>query len=114
LASGALWFAMSHVLTLDTGLSAFLFLGIGACARAQTLREDEGRRTRWMLLAWAALALAVLSKGPVALVLAGGTIVLYGFLARDLAIWRHLCLGRGLVLLLLIAAPWFVAVELRN
>ena len=114
LASGLLWFVLGHLLTLDMGLSAFLFLAVGSLAWAQTHRGDPKRLARWMSLAWAALALAVLSKGPVALVLAGGTVLLYGFLARDLAIWRHLCLGRGLVLLLLIAAPWFVAVELRN
>lgn len=114
LATGVLWFAMSHVLTLDTGLSAFLFLAIGSLARAQTLREEPRRCTRWMFLAWAGLALAVLSKGPVALVLAGGTVLAYGFVARDLAIWRHLRLGLGIAVLLAIGAPWFLAVESRN
>ena len=114
LASTALWFVLGHLLTLDMGLSAFVFLAVGSLAWAQTHRDDPRRLARWMLLAWVALALGVLSKGPVALVLAGGTVFLYGFLARDLAIWKHLCLGRGLPILLLIAAPWFVAVELRN
>jgi 4-amino-4-deoxy-L-arabinose transferase-like glycosyltransferase len=114
LASTAMWFGMSHILTLDTSLSAFLVLAIGALAWAQTLREEPARLARWMLLAWASLALAVLSKGPVALVLAGGTVLVYGFFARDLAIWRHLCLGRGIVVLAAISGPWFVAVEMRN
>ncbi len=114
LVSGLLWFALGHLLTLDMGLSAFLFLAVGSLAWAQTHRGDPKRLARWMLLAWSALALAMLSKGPVGLVLAGGTVLVYGFLARDLAIWRHLCLGRGLVVLLAISAPWFVAVEMRN
>jgi 4-amino-4-deoxy-L-arabinose transferase-like glycosyltransferase len=114
LASGLLWFGLGHLLTLDMGLSFFLFLAVGALAWAQTHRDEPDRLARWMLVAWAALALAMLSKGPVALVLAGGTVLFYGFLARDLAIWRHLRLGRGLLVLLVIAAPWFVAVEMRH
>jgi 4-amino-4-deoxy-L-arabinose transferase-like glycosyltransferase len=67
-----------------------------------------------MLLAWAGLALAVLSKGIVALVLTGGTIVLYSLLTRDWSPWRRFDFLRGLPLFLLIAAPWFIAVSDAN
>jgi 4-amino-4-deoxy-L-arabinose transferase-like glycosyltransferase len=114
LASGLLWVAMGHLLTLDMGLSVFLALAIGALLWAQSERGDPVRERRWMLLAWGALAAATLSKGPVAVVLAAGTVVLYSLWQRDLALWRHLHLGRGLLLFLALAAPWFVAVGLRN
>jgi 4-amino-4-deoxy-L-arabinose transferase-like glycosyltransferase len=114
LSSTLLWVGVGHILTLDTGLSAFLALAVGALAWAQSCRGDPARLRRWMLVAWAALGLATLSKGPVAIVLAGGTLLVYGFWQRDLAVWRHLHLGKGFLLFLAIAAPWFVAVGLRN
>jgi 4-amino-4-deoxy-L-arabinose transferase-like glycosyltransferase len=114
LASSLLWVALGHILTLDTGLSAFLALALGAMAWAQTHRGDPARVVRWMLVAWAALGAAVLSKGPVAILLTGGTLVLYSFWQRDFAIWKHLHLGKGLLVLTAVAAPWFVVVGLRH
>lgn len=108
LASSFLWLSLGHINTLDMGLAFFLEVAVLSFMLAQT-----GHR-RWMGLAWAGLALAVLSKGIVALVLTGGTLVLYSLLSRDLSPWRRLELGWGLPLFLLIATPWFVAVSLAN
>jgi 4-amino-4-deoxy-L-arabinose transferase-like glycosyltransferase len=111
LASSLLYLAMGHMNTLDMGLSFFLELAVFGFLLAQT-SPDGGRR--WMLIAWAGLALAVLSKGIVALVLTGGTLVLYSLLTRDFSPWRKFEFARGLPLFLLITAPWFVAVSLAN
>jgi 4-amino-4-deoxy-L-arabinose transferase-like glycosyltransferase len=108
LASSLLYLTMAHVNTLDMGLSFFLEVAICGFLLAQ-----DGNR-RWMLAAWAGLALAVLSKGIVALVLTGGTLVLYSLLSRDWTPWRRFEFLRGLPLFLLIAAPWFIAVSLAN
>lgn len=108
LATSLLYLAISHFNTLDMGLTFFL----EAAVLGFVLAQRDGRR--WMLLAWAALALAVLSKGIVALVLTGGTLVLYSLLTRDFSPWRRLELAPGLPLFLLITAPWFVAVSLAN
>ena len=67
-----------------------------------------------MLLCWAALALAVLSKGPVALILAGGAVMLYVAVMRDLTVLRRMHVLIGLPLFLAITAPWFALVQLRN
>jgi len=67
-----------------------------------------------MLAAWAALALAVLSKGLIGVVLPGAAMLLYTLLRRDWSLWRRLHLIGGLLVFLVIAAPWFVAVSLRN
>jgi 4-amino-4-deoxy-L-arabinose transferase-like glycosyltransferase len=40
--------------------------------------------------------------------------VLYSALNRDWSLWRRLHLVGGLVIFLAIAAPWFIAVSLRN
>jgi 4-amino-4-deoxy-L-arabinose transferase-like glycosyltransferase len=108
LASSLLYHLMGHFSSLDMGLAFFLEVAVCGFLLAQ-----EGNRN-WMLLAWTGLALAVLSKGIVALVLTGGTIVLYSLLTRDWSPWRRFDFLRGLPLFLLIAAPWFVAVSDAN
>ncbi|MBU1235815.1 MAG: glycosyltransferase family 39 protein [Gammaproteobacteria bacterium] len=108
LASMLLYLAMAHFNTLDMGLAFFLEVAVFGFLLAQ-----EGSR-RWMLAAWTGLALAVLSKGIVALVLTGGTLVLYSLLGRDWSPWRRFEFLRGVPLFLLIAAPWFVAVSMAN
>jgi 4-amino-4-deoxy-L-arabinose transferase-like glycosyltransferase len=114
LASGVMYFAMGHLNTLDMGLTFFLQFAV--CAFLLANRSTVGPRTQrnWMLVAWAAAALAILSKGLLALVLPGATLVAYSLATRDFAPWRRLHVLPGLALMLMIAAPWFVAVSLAN
>jgi len=112
LASSLLFVGMGHILTLDMGLSFFLQVAWTGCLFAQ--QEDRLASRRWMLLAWAGLALAVLSKGIVALVLTGATLLGYTLLNRDTSPWRRLSPLAGLALFLIVAAPWFVAVSVAN
>ncbi len=67
-----------------------------------------------MLVCWAAAALAVMTKGIVVFVLAGGTLIAYSVFERDLRPWRRMHLALGVPLFLAIAAPWFIMVSLRN
>lgn len=112
--SSLLYAGMGHHLTLDMSVSVFLALGIGSLAVAQSRRENPAHVRCWMLVGWAALALATLSKGLIGLVLPGAAIVAYSLWQRDWALWKHLHLGKGLLLFLAITAPWFVAVSLAN
>ncbi|MCB1856829.1 MAG: glycosyltransferase family 39 protein [Gammaproteobacteria bacterium] len=114
LLSSTLYTVLGHFITLDMMLSVFLAVGVGALLLAQSERSDPLGVRNWMLLGWAVLGLATLTKGLVALVLPGGAILLYTLWQRDWALWRHLHLGKGILLLLLISAPWFVAVSLAN
>ena len=113
LGSSFLYFVMGHVLTLDMTVSMFLFLGMACLVLAQ---RERGRPAcaRWMWLGWAALAGAILTKGAIGVVLPGAAVLLYSLWQRDWALWRHLELGKGLLLLLALTAPWFVAVSLHN
>lgn len=113
LGSSAYYVLGGHVNSLDMGVSFFLQLAWTAFLLAQT-REDPKAQRNWMLLAWAAAALALLSKGLIGLVLPALTLTAYTLLTRDFAPWRRLHLLPGLVLFFLIAAPWFVAVSLAN
>ena len=114
LASSALYVAIGHLLTLDMGLTFFMSLSVFAIALAQRDQADERERRRWMLAAWAAAALAVLSKGLVGVVLPACAVALYVVLERD---WRRLArlhLASGACLFFALAAPWFIAVSLAN
>lgn len=114
LISTVLYAGMGHANSLDMGVSALLAIAVGALVLAQSVRHLPIQERNWMLLAWAALAGATLSKGLIGLVLPGGAIVLYTLWQRDWALWRHLHMGKGLLLYLLITAPWFVAVSHAN
>ncbi|GAC1425630.1 MAG: hypothetical protein NVSMB62_22880 [Acidobacteriaceae bacterium] len=63
---------------------------------------------------WTALALAVLTKGLVALVFFFGPAALYLALTGDYRHWRRLKPFSGAALFLLIAAPWHLLAGLRN
>jgi 4-amino-4-deoxy-L-arabinose transferase-like glycosyltransferase len=67
-------------------------------------------RGRWYALAWIASGLAVLTKGPVGLLVPLGGVVGYLALAGGLRqAWREAWPVRGLLLLLLVAGPWYLA-----
>jgi len=65
-------------------------------------------------LLWTALALAVLTKGLVAIVFLVATAFLYLALTGELRNWSRLKPFTGLLLLLAIAAPWHILAGLRN
>ena len=113
LGSSLLYVLIGHVNTLDMGVSFLLSAAVCAFCLAQSGAADALRR-RWMLAAWGALALAVLSKGLIGLVLPGAALALYILVERDWRLARRLHLLPGLALFLLITVPWFVAVSLAN
>jgi len=129
LASSLAYVLLGHFNTLDMGLSFFITLTWCAVllARDAAARTDlpdahcgtTGRSSRvpslvWMLVAWAAMALGTLSKGPVAVVLSGGALFVYLATTRDWKLLNILAIVRGLALFLLVAGPWFVAVSRAN
>ncbi|QEY33253.1 glycosyltransferase family 39 protein [Synechococcus sp. RSCCF101] len=109
--AAALAFALSPLVLLwgriavsDALLSSML--GVSLLLFWQSYVES-GRRF-W--LPWLVLGLAVLTKGPVALVLAGMTLLAFGLVQRDLpTLWRQLRPWRGLLITALVALPWYVA-----
>jgi 4-amino-4-deoxy-L-arabinose transferase-like glycosyltransferase len=63
---------------------------------------------------WTTLALAVLTKGLVALVFFGGAALIYLALTGEYKNWRSLKPITGTLLFLAIAAPWHILAALRN
>jgi len=114
LASSLLYAFIGHVNTLDMGVSFFLSAGVFAFVLAQQDDASPRENRNYMLSAWLAVALAMLSKGLIALVLPGTTLLGYSLWQRDFSSWRRLHLIPGLALFLIVAAPWFVAVSIAN
>ncbi len=112
-ASSVLYIGIGHLLTLDMGVSFFLNAGVLALALAQRARRPESTRN-WMLLAWASIGLAILSKGLIGAALPGAAFVIYSLVCRDFSAWKKLHIARGIALMLAITAPWFIWVSIVN
>ena len=115
LLGGSLLYAlMAHINTLDMGVTFFITLGIVGLLLGQQAEGDPRTRRNWMVLAWAAMALAVLSKGLMGLVLPGAALFLYSVFQRDIGVWKRMHWSRGLLLFLLLVSPWFYLVMKAN
>jgi 4-amino-4-deoxy-L-arabinose transferase-like glycosyltransferase len=114
MASSCGYFLAGQFITLDIGLTSLLTCALCAFLLAQRDGVPVREERRWMLVAWAACALAVLIKGAIGAVIPAMALVTYVLIARDFAVLRRLHIGLGLLLFALLTVPWFVAVELDN
>lgn len=103
LAGMLLFLILGQLLTLDMGLTFWMSCSLVGFIIGQTCKV---KGHRWMLLAWGAAALAVLSKGLVAAVIPAAVLAIYSLAALDFAPWRRLQLLRGVPLFLIITVPW--------
>jgi 4-amino-4-deoxy-L-arabinose transferase-like glycosyltransferase len=108
------WNLASHFNSLDMGVSGALSCVLAGVLIAQHPAASARDSRRWMWFAWAAMAVAVLTKGLIGVVLPAMVLVVYTVLWLDLGIWRRLHLVSGALIMLALAAPWFVLVSLRN
>jgi 4-amino-4-deoxy-L-arabinose transferase-like glycosyltransferase len=113
LAASPYYVLVGQINTLDGAFTTLLLAAVFALVLGQ--REPDAARRRPLLLgAWVALALAVLSKGIVAPLLAGGTLAAYSVFTRDFSPWRRMHWVPGLAVFALIVVPWFWLVSARN
>ena len=110
----AIYVFSGHFLTLDMGVAFFMTAAVLAVCMAQADAAGHAAQRNWMLAGWAAMALAVLSKGLIGLVLPVAAVGGYILLARDWRMLTRLHLVAGGAVFLLVSAPWFVAVSLAN
>ena len=113
LGSSMLYVLMAHINTLDMGVTFFITLGILGLSLAQT-QTDTTKRRNWMLIAWAGLGLAVLSKGLMGLILPGAALFIYCVVQRDFSVLKRMHWLSGLAVFFLITAPWFYLVMKAN
>ena len=113
LSSSLLYVLMGHINTLDMGVTFFLTAGIFCLLLAQA-QANRKKQRNWMLLAWAGLAFAVLSKGLMGLVLPGAALLVYCLVQRDFSVLKRMHWLPGLALFLAICLPWFWLVMKAN
>jgi 4-amino-4-deoxy-L-arabinose transferase-like glycosyltransferase len=114
--NAALAFALGPLMLVwgRTEVSDALFTATLALSLLLAWRTFAAQRGPWWPC-WSVLALAVLSKGPVAIVLFALTLGLFWLLGAEAGrLRRRLKPWLGLSLTLLIAAPWFVLALLRE
>jgi 4-amino-4-deoxy-L-arabinose transferase-like glycosyltransferase len=103
----------SRIILTDMLLTFCLTAALGSFIVAA---GREGRRSRalpWYLF-YLFCALATLAKGLIGMVFPAGIIFFYIVLSRRWRLLSEMRLIPGLLLFLAVAAPWFVAVSLRN
>ncbi|MEA3140263.1 MAG: hypothetical protein QOK23_2432 [Gammaproteobacteria bacterium] len=102
--SGMLIFIiLGQLVTLDMSLTFYMTASLAGFLLAQCSAE---KARRWMLVAWIAAALAVLTKGVVAAAIPAAVLLIYSLMSRDFTPWRRLNLKWGLPLFLCLAVPW--------
>lgn len=113
LASSPMYIAFGRIVIFDMMLTAFVSASLLFFYLALT-ESAPSRKRAFSLLMYSAMALAVLTKGPVGAVIPLAVMFAYLFLTRRLQRIRELEPVRGILLFLIIAAPWYVLVSIRN
>jgi 4-amino-4-deoxy-L-arabinose transferase-like glycosyltransferase len=94
---------LGQLMTLDMSLTFWMTASLAGFLLAQHTRSSE---RGWMLFAWLAAALGVLTKGLVAAAIPAAVLVIYSLCMRDYSPWRRLHLKLGLPLFLVVTVPW--------
>jgi len=108
-------FLFTRVLIPDVMLTLTVALAMWAFLRA--LDDDEPHPRLWAFVLAASLGVGLLLKSTVAVLFPIAAGAIYLFLTRQLfaaKTWRRLRPFSGLLIVLLIAAPWHVLATLRN
>ena len=119
--SAGLWAALIYATTALGFLTAgtvmtdsFLALGSTLVLTSLVVRLQGGPMA-WGWLFFIGLAIGLLAKGPLILVLTGLPVFLWVATTRRwLVLWQQLPWLRGSLLMMAIAAPWYVLAELKT
>ncbi|MBC7962113.1 MAG: glycosyltransferase family 39 protein, partial [Steroidobacteraceae bacterium] len=103
----------SRIILTDMLLTFCLTAALGAFIVAASQEKHRDRALPWYLF-YLFSALAVLTKGLIGIVFPAGIIFFYLLLGHEWGVLKRMRLSSGLLLFLAVAAPWFVAVSLRN
>jgi 4-amino-4-deoxy-L-arabinose transferase-like glycosyltransferase len=96
---------------IDSTLCAATLVAQAALARAFMARErGEAFDVRWAVAFWLALGVGGLLKGPIVLLVTGGTVLALWAVERRARWLAALRPAWGVPLMLALAAPWYVAI----
>ena len=103
----------SHGASTDMPFTATFGLAM-LCLGIWLFDPVRAGRRRWLLAFYVFLALATLAKGPVSIILSGGSFLLWAATARQWARLRPLLHPLGILTFLLVSLPWFLASALLH
>jgi len=104
----------AHIAKIDATLCFAVLLAEASLAKIYLSRDSQERTRRWAALFWIALGVGVLLKGPIPLMIVGGTILALIIIERRTAWLGKLEPIWGAPLMLAIAAPWYVAIGIST
>jgi len=109
--------AEARLAKTDAMLLLTVVAAMGALARVylswQRGEDPEHPPWSWPIIFWTALAGGILLKGPLILMFAGLTILALGILDRSASWLRRLRPVWGLIWMLVLVLPWFIAIYWR-
>jgi 4-amino-4-deoxy-L-arabinose transferase-like glycosyltransferase len=111
LATTVEFLVLSRTIMHDMSLAFLVTLGLALWFVGYSRNATE---RRWFLLSYATFGGAMLAKGPIGVLLPGAVVFLFLWLQRELRFLGRMSLGWGLLIGLLVATPWYLAVSLRN
>jgi 4-amino-4-deoxy-L-arabinose transferase-like glycosyltransferase len=97
---------LGQLMTLDMSLTFWMTGSLAGFLLAQHAQAAPSAERGWMLFAWVAAALGVMTKGLVAAAIPAAVLVIYSLWMRDYSPWRKLHIRLGLPLFLAITVPW--------
>jgi len=109
-------FLFTRILITDVLLTLCVTVCFWSFQRAMDDDGSESHPRRWAALMAASMGVGVMLKGLIALVIPVGGLALYLLFTRQLfqrETWKRLHPLSGLLIFLLIAAPWHIAASLR-
>lgn len=110
-ASCPLAIVLAREVIFDMTLAFFVTLALVA----YWLAEDSDFQKPWLeVLMFAAMGVAIITKGPVGILLPLLSILIYTAVAGRWWSWKRLRWGVGIPVFLAFALPWFLAVSARN
>ena len=113
LLSAPYFVALIEIVTLDMGLTFWMTLTISAFLISQNTADQPSQR-RWLWVAWAGMAGAMLSKGLIGIVFPAAALFFYCLLQRDFRLLAQLEWMRGLAIFFVLVMPWLVMVSIQN
>ncbi len=111
LATSIQFIALSRVVVHDIALVFFITATLYFFYAGYSC--DTRRRLNFLLF-YLSAGLAVLAKGPIGLLLPAAIIGIFLACRKDLGFLRKMHLGPGIVIFVLIVAPWYLLLSLKN
>ncbi len=103
------FFAMARIVTTDMLFTLWLFLSL-----LFFYGFYKEKKPFFIYLFYVTIGAATLAKGPAALILLGGTILIFLLTEHNFYFITEMKLIRGLVIYFIITLPWIIAISLRE